>query len=1077
MPINPNDLDIPPLQLRRALASTVSNYVAAEGEPVWATDTKKLYVGDGSTVGGIEVGGTGGSSTVTDQLLFTTSSVTFAGLDVNGNIEATTVNGVFVGERGSSNGNAVLGNGAMDIATSNATYNTAVGENAMAALTDGDYNTAAGFGSLAAMSTGNYNTAIGVNALTSANGTGNTALGQSAGQSLGTGDYNTFIDYDFTATTNVSNTVFIGNTASEPKLKLTDTTTFIRNIAASTNTNVLYYNTTTKEITYGVPTGGGGTSYDQSLNTTNNVIFKSVQSTEVVSAGGYPLDSNGDALILNANTQTPAIVVSNYTSGLVPAAVIRGYGQNTPGGTTATVGSAALTLEASRGTHTSPTSIQSGNSLGALGWGGYDGARWSSDVYLNPVQMAITATENWAGNATTSTNAGARWFIRSQPMGVQLNTTSRHFDILTAQTAGSASAPPTHQLLLGQADNASTTLRMANGVDTHVGHGATSILYINAKQEIYGVPFEDAAVFTGEISGTTLTVTAVTSGILSVGQRVYGTGITTATFITALLTGTGGTGTYTVNNSQTVSSMTMNSGADNTTLNGSNTLTFVSGRKNGVTGRRNSLKNGDSLGRIIFNGQTANGQTSTGGRGAQIRVNALEDFSGSARGSSLTFTTVNEGTTTEANRLLLKSSVNQYTSNEHAFFDNSAQSLVTIASYGLRINQGSLYVGDPGEDGVIQTSQAGDDLTIQTNDGSTGGKIFLQEGGGVQLYAQNIEVVSASTSNFAIKDSLSSMRAEFRKDYSHSDTDQFEVRSADGASVIAAFNTSSGVRIYDAFNLPTAAPASNGEYLEGQADGTTAWTDRVNAKTIYENVKNVSGGSLSKGTPVYQIGVTGNTITVGRARADDPAKVAVGVLDETLADDAEGRMLVLGEIKGVNTAAFSTGDRVYLGSTGGYTDVPPTGSNFIQFLGIVNRINASNGSGFITGTLTADAVKTEGGVISAWDGTVWTPIQGTASTANISTTATTTIFTFDPAVYDTAKLTITVKDSGDYHAVEMLVVSDGTDVWSNEYSVVLSGTELATFTATISSGQVVVQAAATAPTDMTIKATASLTAV
>jgi len=60
--------------------------------------------------------------------------------------------------------------------------------------------------------------------------------------------------------------------------------------------------------------------------------------------------------------------------------------------------------------------------------------------------------------------------------------------------------------------------------------------------------------FTGSISGTTMTVTAVSSGTLGVGQIVTGTGVTSGTTITALGTGTGGTGTYTVNDSQTVAS-------------------------------------------------------------------------------------------------------------------------------------------------------------------------------------------------------------------------------------------------------------------------------------------------------------------------------------------------------------------------------------------------------------------------------------------------------------------------------------------------------------------------------------------
>lgn len=65
------------------------------------------------------------------------------------------------------------------------------------------------------------------------------------------------------------------------------------------------------------------------------------------------------------------------------------------------------------------------------------------------------------------------------------------------------------------------------------------------------------ASFTGAISGTTLTVSAVGSGTLAVGQPVSGAGVTAGTVITALGTGTGGAGTYTVSVSQTVASEAM----------------------------------------------------------------------------------------------------------------------------------------------------------------------------------------------------------------------------------------------------------------------------------------------------------------------------------------------------------------------------------------------------------------------------------------------------------------------------------------------------------------------------------------
>jgi hypothetical protein len=62
--------------------------------------------------------------------------------------------------------------------------------------------------------------------------------------------------------------------------------------------------------------------------------------------------------------------------------------------------------------------------------------------------------------------------------------------------------------------------------------------------------------FTGSISGTTLTVTAIDTGIIEVGTVLSGTGIAVGTLITALGTGTGGLGTYTINIAQNIVSTT-----------------------------------------------------------------------------------------------------------------------------------------------------------------------------------------------------------------------------------------------------------------------------------------------------------------------------------------------------------------------------------------------------------------------------------------------------------------------------------------------------------------------------------------
>jgi hypothetical protein len=66
-----------------------------------------------------------------------------------------------------------------------------------------------------------------------------------------------------------------------------------------------------------------------------------------------------------------------------------------------------------------------------------------------------------------------------------------------------------------------------------------------------------AAAATVTASGGTLTVTAVGSGALALGEVLSGAGVTAGTTITGFLTGTGGVGTYLVGTSQTAGSTTI----------------------------------------------------------------------------------------------------------------------------------------------------------------------------------------------------------------------------------------------------------------------------------------------------------------------------------------------------------------------------------------------------------------------------------------------------------------------------------------------------------------------------------------
>ena len=85
----------------------------------------------------------------------------------------------------------------------------------------------------------------------------------------------------------------------------------------------------------------------------------------------------------------------------------------------------------------------------------------------------------------------------------------------------------------------------------------TAWLDSGIRQYPMAAVYTPSASFTGSISGNTLTVTNVASGVITVNAPLTGTGVTSGTTITALGTGTGGLGTYTVNTPQTVASNTM----------------------------------------------------------------------------------------------------------------------------------------------------------------------------------------------------------------------------------------------------------------------------------------------------------------------------------------------------------------------------------------------------------------------------------------------------------------------------------------------------------------------------------------
>jgi hypothetical protein len=125
-------------------------------------------------------------------------------------------------------------------------------------------------------------------------------------------------------------------------------------------------------------------------------------------------------------------------------------------------------------------------------------------------------------------------------------------------------------------------------------------------------------------SGTTLNVSAVNSGVIFIGQRITGTGVSSNTEITGFVSGSGGTGTYTVNNTQLVA--------------GGTTITGAAGA---VTTTPASGDNSVNIATTNFVNTAITNATGTLGTMSQQNANAVAITGGTIAGTTITTSTVN----------------------------------------------------------------------------------------------------------------------------------------------------------------------------------------------------------------------------------------------------------------------------------------------------------------------------------------------------------------------------------------------------------------------------------------------------
>lgn len=126
------------------------------------------------------------------------------------------------------------------------------------------------------------------------------------------------------------------------------------------------------------------------------------------------------------------------------------------------------------------------------------------------------------------------------------------------------------------------------------------------------------------------------------------------------------------------------------------------------------------------------------------------------------------------------------------------------------------------------------------------------------------------------------------------------------------------------------------------------------------DVRNTSGITLTKGTPVYITGYANGRSTVAKCESEDINTFpCVGLVKAEILNGNDGVVVTVGVLENINTSTYSEGDQLYVAAAGGLTTTQPnTGSAVVA---VVAYSNSTSGKILVSpikgGNATWGAVK------------------------------------------------------------------------------------------------------------------------
>lgn len=183
------------------------------------------------------------------------------------------------------------------------------------------------------------------------------------------------------------------------------------------------------------------------------------------------------------------------------------------------------------------------------------------------------------------------------------------------------------------------------------------------------------------------------------------------------------------------------------------------------------------------------------------------------------------------------------------------------------------------------------------------------------------------------------------------------------AEITGSLTISGSLSLWDGLYDSSNNTGSAGYILSSTSTGTlwisSSGLSADSAEHIQIECKNTSGGTLSKGTPVYITGTVGATTVVEIAPAsssNSSTMPALGLLKQDLNNNGTGYVVVNGILDSVATDPIDgdtpdEGDVLYVHSSGGLTTHKPSGSNLIQNVGKVGKVSGGSAGSIIVSSI------------------------------------------------------------------------------------------------------------------------------